>query len=189
MYDQLHNQRNWINDFRKEKKRLWSKYDRAYETLELKPRPADVETLNLKSIDATDVASLRTLSLKTSTNDKKQLEVIPEDGDTFQQKQLKRLNDLVETSIQLQEEINEEVNLLETHRKNRRFKSNLDTNIAVWDEDIKKKIFEKRAQAEKERQRKQKLEESKKADDTLLEIDLEEVITGKIKYKKKPKAV
>lgn len=148
-----------------------------------------MQALNLKSIDADEVASLRTLSLKTATDDKQQLEVIHEDKDDFQSKQLKQLSDLVETSMNLQNEINGKLDTFRTQQRNRRLRTNLDKNIHVWSDEIKEQVFAKRKQAEQEYRENKKLEESKKTDDTLLDIDLDEVITGKIKMKKrKPRA-
>lgn len=148
-----------------------------------------MEALNLKSIDADEIASLRTLSLKTATDDKQQLEVIHEGNDNFQNKQLKRLGDLVEASMGLQQEIDAKLNSFQTQQSNRRLKTNLSTNIRGWDKAIKEKIFAKRKQAEQERRQRKELEESKQGADTLLDIDLDEVITGKIKMKKsKPRA-
>lgn len=69
MNKQIHVQRNWLKEFQNEKKRLWNKYDKNYDTLEIKPLPTGVETLNLKSIDATDVASSqRTQNSKAKSN-------------------------------------------------------------------------------------------------------------------------
>ena len=50
------------------------------------------------------------------------------------------------------------------------------------------KVLEKRRQTEAaEKERKRKLKESQKAEDDLLEINLDEVITGRIEMKKAKK--
>ena len=78
--------------------------------------------------------------------------------------------------------------MLETQRLNRRLKTNLDKDFYVWDPEIKQKVFGRWKEQEERRKQARQQMDKQQEEDTLLDIDLDEVITGKFKPKKVKRA-